>query len=254
MTAKALLLSITNDPTVAPTVAIIVAFVVAGCLESRRSQLHTSAQHARWISNIMLAVINYGLIGFGMQTIFVAYAQLVPAAFSIWTNSALGFIAAFLVMDLLHYWLHRMFHASSFLWRLHSVHHSDRDLDVSTTFRHHPIEFALLSGVIFTAQTVLAVSTVPTIAYAVIAGTLSVIGHANLRLPSAAAWTIGSVILTPDFHALHHSTDPKLHHRNFGSVLTIWDRMFGTYRAPESIPLRRIVFGIGSGDDLSVAQ
>lgn len=254
MTVKAVLLSITNDLTVAPTVAVVVAFVVAGCLESRRSQVRSVAQHTRWIANIVLAVINYGLISFGMQTIFITYAQLAPSIASIWMDGALGAIAAFLAMDLLHYWLHRWFHASSILWRLHSVHHSDLDLDVSTTFRHHPIEFALLSGVIFTAQAILAVPPVATMAYAVIAGTLSVIGHANLRLPRAAGRAIGSVILTPDFHALHHSTDPHLHHRNFGSVLTIWDRMFGTYREPESLPLGRIVFGIGSGEDLSVAQ
>jgi sterol desaturase/sphingolipid hydroxylase (fatty acid hydroxylase superfamily) len=239
---------IRSDPTVASTLILIITFVLAGFLESRRGHLPSSAQRSRWIMNLALAGINYGLIGFAIQMMSMSDRGVTHLlTWVTWPDGLLGTLAAFLVLDLMRYGLHRLCHVNRLLWRLHSVHHSDVDLDVSTTFRHHPAEFALLSGLIITAQAALGVPIAATVAYAIIADTLAVIGHANLRAPRALAATIGHLIVFPNFHAVHHSADPELHHRNFGAVLTLWDRMFRTFREPEPSLAEGIVLGLPRG-------
>lgn len=153
-----------------------------------------------------------------------------------------AFIAAFLFLDLVIYLQHRLFHRRTLLWRLHRVHHADEELDVTTGSRFHPVEI-LLSMLIKMAA--VAVSGAPPAAVAAfelaLAGT-SLFNHANIRLPSRLDAMLRLLVVTPDYHRVHHSVERDETDSNFGFNLPWWDRLLGTYRAQprgahETMPL-----------------
>lgn len=131
------------------------------------------------------------------------------------------------------YWVHRTMHAAPLLWRVHRVHHADSAVDVSTSFRNHPLELlatlpvsalvVLLTGasasVVVAAQTVLAAA--------------ALWQHADLALPSRLERALASIIVTPRVHRLHHSPERATHDSNYGELITLWDRLFGTFNPSE---------------------
>lgn len=117
------------------------------------------------------------------------------------------------------------------LWRLHRMHHSDRDYDVTTGSRFHPLSI-LVSSLIKTALILL---TGPTALAVVVAEVLlnacAMFNHSNVRIPSAFDRILRLIVVTPDMHRVHHSIDNHEHNSNFGFNFPWWDRLFGTYLA-----------------------
>jgi sterol desaturase/sphingolipid hydroxylase (fatty acid hydroxylase superfamily) len=131
------------------------------------------------------------------------------------------------------YWLHRACHRVPWLWRWHRVHHSDAAVDVSTGFRNHPVEalfaIALASAVVFAlAPSVSAVIAVDTILLIT-----AFWQHTDIALPRGLSRAVEWVVVTPDFHRIHHSPDRADFDTNYGDITTIWDRLFGSLRSPE---------------------
>jgi sterol desaturase/sphingolipid hydroxylase (fatty acid hydroxylase superfamily) len=192
----------------------------------------------RWTINAALYLIS----------VLIA-AVLVPDQWSLgfgtipWVELTLGPVSAValgvLALDLLYYALHRQQHASAFLWRLHLVHHSDLDVDVTTAVRHHPGE-TLVNCVALGAVTVILGIPAGTIAlYAAFALAVQMLQHANVAWPAWAEQLARLVIVTPGLHRRHHSNERDVSDTNFGLVFSIWDRLFG------SLDLRSPVAGFG---------
>jgi sterol desaturase/sphingolipid hydroxylase (fatty acid hydroxylase superfamily) len=141
---------------------------------------------------------------------------------------------AVVLLDMLQYWIHWSFHHIQWLWRVHRVHHSDPDYDVSTAGRFHPLEVLYSQGVRLGAIALLA----PPAAAVFIAEILSVIlnlsAHANASLPPRSEKLLRSVFITPDLHRIHHSRNATEQQRNLGQTFPWWDRSFGTYAARAS--------------------
>lgn len=141
---------------------------------------------------------------------------------------ALGVLA----LDLLGYALHRVYHRSALLWRVHRVHHSDPDLDVSTAYRFHPLEVGLttLAGVGVTVA--LGVPPEAATLYYALLSPWSMVQHAALPWPAVggARW----VLATPAVHRVHHARHLPETDTNFGAVLSVWDRLFGTWHPPRA--------------------
>jgi sterol desaturase/sphingolipid hydroxylase (fatty acid hydroxylase superfamily) len=154
-----------------------------------------------------------------------------------------------LVLTLVSYWLHRMFHELEFLWRVHQLHHSDDALDISTTFRAHPLEG--LAGILVGFPVVSALGPPPWIIIAVqtTAFVAGMFHHANVRLPEGFSRKLERVLVTPAMHMIHHVPDRVFHDSNYGGLLTIWDKVFGTYRPGFSSapPLPGLDDGITTG-------
>jgi sterol desaturase/sphingolipid hydroxylase (fatty acid hydroxylase superfamily) len=144
--------------------------------------------------------------------------------------TGLDIVLSAVVLDLAIYLQHRLFHAVPALWRLHRVHHTDPELDVTTGFRFHPVEMLLSVG--FKAGVVLLLGppVVAVVLFEVLLNAGSLFGHANLRLPAAIDELLRAVLVTPDMHRVHHSADPTETDTNFGFTLSWWDRLLGTYR------------------------
>jgi sterol desaturase/sphingolipid hydroxylase (fatty acid hydroxylase superfamily) len=138
------------------------------------------------------------------------------------------FFAGILALDLVRYAAHFAFHAVGPLWRIHSIHHSDVDFDITTGLRHHPLEVILMAAAEFAAIALFAIppSAVFVLSCVVIAHAL--FSHANISLPPALDRVLRMVIITPQFHEVHHSIDFNEQTANLGNVSPWWDRLFGT--------------------------
>src|SRR4029077_21001057 len=116
------------------------------------------------------------------------------------------------------------------LWHLHLVHHSDPEIDATTTFRHHPAE-AIFNGVVAGAVVlVMGFSPAEVVAYTWVAFVIELFAHANLSLPPRLSAILGRLIVTPEFHQIHHSRQNAEANTNFGQAFSIWDTLFGTAR------------------------
>jgi sterol desaturase/sphingolipid hydroxylase (fatty acid hydroxylase superfamily) len=117
------------------------------------------------------------------------------------------------------------------LWRLHRVHHSDLDFDTTTGVRFHPLE--ILLSMIYKALLVAALGApaVSAVAFEILLNASSLFTHGNVRLPSALDKAIKLVLVTPDMHRVHHSVRRDETDSNYGFNLSVWDRLFRSYRA-----------------------
>lgn len=136
--------------------------------------------------------------------------------------------------DFLLYWTHRIFHGNS-LWRFHAVHHSAEEIDWTTAYRFHPVNLWL--GSFLVAAIMLYLGIAPTVLLFLVAfdTTTAAFVHANLN------WTLGPlkyVVATPVFHRWHHTPLTDAGNCNFGSLLALWDVLFGTFRMPDDLPSR----------------
>ncbi|WP_414718458.1 sterol desaturase family protein [Thiothrix winogradskyi] len=140
-------------------------------------------------------------------------------------------LIAIVVLDFTIWAQHVMFHAIPTLWRLHRMHHADLDIDVTTGLRFHPLEILLSFGIKATVIVALGVPAVAVLLFEIILSSLAMFNHSNVRMPLAVDRVLRLLIVTPDFHRVHHSWYPHETNSNFGFNLSVWDRMMGTYRA-----------------------
>jgi sterol desaturase/sphingolipid hydroxylase (fatty acid hydroxylase superfamily) len=234
--------------------AIAPAFVLiaAGWLEMVRGwrPLSTSTT-GRWIANLSLFSLSFGL-GYVVAP-FVA-AAVSMADLHLGLAERLGgavprIAAAILGLDLLDYGLHRASHRIAVLWRVHQPHHSDVDLDVTTALRHHPFEAAITSVVLGGGAALLGFAPREIAIYGAVALSVQLVAHANVALPRRLTDVVAPVLVTPDFHRLHHSRRRIEADANYGQVFSFWDRLLGTRRMGEA---RDVAFGVdGHGEAAS---
>ena len=146
----------------------------------------------------------------------------------------LAVLLAMVMMDFLIWGQHVVLHLWPPLWRLHRVHHSDPHLDVATALRFHPGEIVLSLVYKGAIVALLGVPPVAAFWFEVILNGFAQFNHANWRLPLWADRMLRLVVVTPDFHRVHHSVDQAESDRNFGFCLSIWDRIFRFYTAQPS--------------------
>ena len=135
-----------------------------------------------------------------------------------------------LILDLLVYFLHRAFHAQPALWRLHRVHHSDRDLDVSSASRFHIGEVMVSAVSKFSAVQLLGISPAGLVSFEVVMLLASQFEHSNVRLPAALERALWRILVPPAMHRIHHHPLRAATDSNFGTLVSVWDRAFATLR------------------------
>lgn len=203
---------------------------------ARPRRARTLPRWLRWSNTLALAALGTLLVRLLLPVLAVGLAVWAEAegwgllnilAVPGW----LAIIASLLLLDLIIYAQHRVFHAVPALWRLHRVHHADTDLDVVTGLRFHPLEIFLSMGIKLAAVAALGAPPVAVLLFEVILNACALFNHANLRLPASVDRTVRWVLVTPDMHRVHHSTRREETDSNFGFSLSWWDRLLGTYRA-----------------------
>jgi sterol desaturase/sphingolipid hydroxylase (fatty acid hydroxylase superfamily) len=214
-------------------VPIVVAMVLE-TLSPRRKAARPTA--LRWFHTAGLGLVNatIGWLTAATSALVVAAAAAergwgMLRALSL--PGPLAFVTGFLLLDLGVYLKHRANHAFPVLWQLHVVHHSDADMDVGTCLRHHPGDYVLDAFLTAAIVLVLGASADAVLAYLIVATVHNPLRHGNIALPSWLDATLRHVIVTPDWHRVHHSALERETNSNFGALFTWWDRMLGTYRA-----------------------
>lgn len=191
-----------------------------------------SSTRRRWTSNAILQVASSAVIAGAFQLTGIALAAAIQASRHGVLNRIsfpISFAIGFAALDLTNYVSHRIFHSVGLLWRIHKVHHTETDLDLTTGFRFHPLE-----GILSQACQLVVIALMGVPPSAVIFVSLAVVvqdffTHANLRFPETADRFLRWLIVTPAMHRVHHSDQMKEQNGNFATIFSVWDRLFGTY-------------------------
>jgi sterol desaturase/sphingolipid hydroxylase (fatty acid hydroxylase superfamily) len=195
-----------------------------------------------WLLGLLLAVFTFSppqTFRLELQSTFGVVLPSRPIA-----DQWLSFGAGFLLLDFLQYAVHRSQHAVPFLWRFHALHHSDPDVDVTTSVRHHPIEYLIATAVYWLAILVLGIPAVVVSSHAASVFAAAALTHGNISLPERLERLLRPVVITVDLHLVHHSIEFSRENWNYGAVLSIWDRLFGTYSQISRAQRERLVFGV----------
>ncbi|MEQ8559039.1 MAG: sterol desaturase family protein [Henriciella sp.] len=140
-------------------------------------------------------------------------------------------VFAFLILDLSVWGQHLAMHKVPFLWRMHRVHHSDPHIDVVTALRFHPAEILVSLGWKAAVVVAFGIPAWAAFLFEVALNAFAQFNHANWALPKRVDTVLRQLVVTPDMHRVHHSTDHMESNRNFGFCLSIWDRLFRLYKA-----------------------
>ena len=187
------------------------------------------------INTLVMAVLVGGLRAWVLQTSHGNPYSLVAL---LKLSGAGALIATLLLFDLWMYWWHRLLHRVPLLWRFHRMHHSDLAMDVTTTYRFHIgellISACLRCGVFY----IIGMNLTILLCYELIMTPVIAFHHSNFYLPTRLDRMYRCVFTSPWMHWLHHSDYQPETDSNFGTVLSCWDRLFGTYcmtDAPQQI-------------------
>lgn len=159
------------------------------------------------------------------------------------TNSLSLFLASFVLLDLGEYGYHLIMHKVKRLWMFHAVHHSDSVVDVSTTLREHPGENIVRLSITLLWVFITGTAFWMLMLRQIIQAITTLFAHMNYRLPDKLDTFVGFVFITPNLHQVHHHYKQPFTDCNYGDVLSIWDRLFGTFKR---MPADQLVFGVDS--------
>jgi sterol desaturase/sphingolipid hydroxylase (fatty acid hydroxylase superfamily) len=139
---------------------------------------------------------------------------------------------------------HLLMHKVPLLWRVHRVHHTDVELDVSTTVRFHPLEFPIGLAIGLPLVAALGLPGWVVLAYEILDAAVTVFSHGNVTLPAPLERALRYVLVTPSLHRIHHSVNPEESDSNFGAVFPVWDVVFGTFRTRVHATLPQMDLGV----------
>ena len=228
-------------------ISILLLMMSAEALFPRKDRVLGRAH--RWTSNLLLIVID----GVFVRLLFpiVAVGVAVIAAEKHWgLFNMLGlpiwleFALAVIILDMMIYWQHVASHHIPFLWAMHKVHHADRDIDVTTGSRFHPIEIGLSMLYKMALVVILGAPILAVIIFEIILNGCAMFNHSNVKLPLGFDRVLRRFIVTPDMHRVHHSTIAAETNSNYGFSLSLWDRVFGSYTAQPSNGHDGMVIGL----------
>ena len=189
----------------------------------------------RWVTNLGLVLIDSIAIRLVFPAALIGFASLFQlrgwGLFNLFGLPYLfNIVLGVLILDLAIYLQHVMFHSVPLLWRLHMVHHTDMDLDVTTGVRFHPIEILLSMGIKLAVVFLIGASSAAVLIFEVLLNGTSMFNHGNVRLPQNIDSIVRLLVVTPEMHRVHHSTIRWETNSNLGFNFPWWDRLFGTYR------------------------
>ncbi len=144
---------------------------------------------------------------------------------------------------------HLAMHRLPLFWRIHRVHHLDTALDVSTTVRFHPLEFTIALPLGLPLIVMIGFTPWMLALYELLDVAVTLVSHANLRIPAPVNRWLRYVIVTPDLHRVHHSARVEETNSNFSAVFPVWDLLFGTMRREPSDGREKLVIGLGDVRD-----
>lgn len=214
----------------------------------------TQSKPRRWLTNLALFAIDTLALRLLVPVVLVGMAALAETrgwglfnmlGWPAWLEVTLAILALDLALYLQHWATHRV----PLLWRMHRVHHVDRDFDITTAARFHPFEILLSMLYKLAIVTLLGAPVLAVFLFEVVFTMLTIFNHSNTRLPQRIEPAVRALIVTPDMHRVHHSVVERETNSNYGTMLSLWDRLFGTYRAEPEAGQEGVRIGLGEYQD-----
>jgi len=231
--AKTIAMTLIPSNTLAASAALL---VFAACMLLELIMPRRQADQGlawRWCNNFGLGLLTWYLSAGASIHVLITLTRWtslneVGLLRALNTGPICGFFVFLVCSELLSYWIHRAYHQFSWLWPIHAVHHSDTNVDVSTSYRHHPFEPILHLPFTASLALIMGIPTEVAVSYRLFDITARVFSHSNIRIPAIVERYLSYLILTPDFHRIHHCAEQKFANSNFGSLLPWFDYLFGT--------------------------
>jgi sterol desaturase/sphingolipid hydroxylase (fatty acid hydroxylase superfamily) len=212
-------------------------FAAVALAESRAPRRRLTAGKAgRWRANLALTLLDAAVVrlvfpllpaGLALLAASRGWGALNQLSLPLWPAVLLGV----LLLDLVIYLQPVLFHLHPLFWRLHGIHHTDLDIDVTTGLRFHPLEMVLSMLIKLAAVAALGLPALAVLVFEILLNGTSLFSHGNVRLPEDFDRRLRLLVVTPDMHRVHHSVIIRETNSNFGFNFPWWDRFFGTYRA-----------------------
>jgi sterol desaturase/sphingolipid hydroxylase (fatty acid hydroxylase superfamily) len=208
----------------------------------------------RWLNNLAITFLNSFLVRwlFPVAAIGTAYVSA-ERGWGVLNSVELPWpvetAAAVVVLDLAIYAQHVVFHLAPPLWRLHRMHHTDLDLDVTSGARFHPVEILLSMLIKMGVVAAIGASAFSVLAFEILLNATSMFNHSNVNMPAGLDRALRLFIVTPDFHRVHHSVLIRETNSNYGFNLPWWDRLFRTYRAQPAKGHKDMRIGLANYQD-----
>jgi sterol desaturase/sphingolipid hydroxylase (fatty acid hydroxylase superfamily) len=232
------------------------ALVLFGLLERTAARRSAGPRMPRWSASFSITVLNIivlgALGGAGLGLLLAAdYAAstgrglLNDPAIPVWA----AFVLGLLVRSFASYLVHVANHKVPWMWRVHRLHHTDLEIDISTTARFHPLEFVYSTPIMLVVVLAFGIPPLAVIVFEIVDAGLAVFNHANFRLPAKLNRVLAWVLVTPDVHRVHHSVLSRETDSNFGVTVTWWDRICGTYRTRPTEELATMRLGLEECQD-----
>ena len=229
----------------------MVLFAVLAAFELRHPARQPGGrQSVRWAANLGLAFLGAFFIRFAFPAAAVGFGAFAQAhglgMLRLWNpDPTVAIVASIVMLDLAIYFQHIVFHFVPALWRFHRVHHADTEFDVTTAMRFHPIELLMSMAIKGLLICLIGPPVVAIMVFEVLLNASSLFTHANLRLPEKLDRLLRLAIVTPDMHRIHHSIERAETNSNFGFNISVWDRLFGTYRREAKLDQASMPLGVG---------
>jgi sterol desaturase/sphingolipid hydroxylase (fatty acid hydroxylase superfamily) len=215
----------------------------------------TVKKSLRWFGNMSVHLLNgavsrlaFPLLPVGMAILWAqkgwGLLNIAPLP------EAAAIILSIPALDLVVYAQHVLFHRIHFLWRLHRMHHTDMDLDLTSALRFHPLEIVISLLIKMAAVAVLGPPALAVLIFEVLLNGMAMFNHGNLRIPARPDTLLRGIVVTPDMHRVHHSVLLGESNRNFGFNLSWWDRLFRTYQAQPAAGHEGMTIGLTGFRDI----
>ncbi len=217
---------------VVPTVGLTVLWIVESMRQDIAARPNRLVHGSR---NVALTLLNALVIGlcFGTLTVSVSAqsTEKERGLLYLLPLSALGqVIVGVLLLDVWTWAWHHCNHRIPWLWKFHRVHHSDDAMDVTTAARFHVGELALSALIKLPFIAAFGIGPITLLIHETLLVSISQFHHAAISLGPLDR-VLRLILVTPQMHQIHHSRDRVETNSNYASILSVWDRLFGTYRS-----------------------
>jgi sterol desaturase/sphingolipid hydroxylase (fatty acid hydroxylase superfamily) len=221
-----------------PIILFVVVFGVLAILETRFAGYKEKIPRLlRWPNHFLLIAFNTLLFRV-MLPGFCLWAAMSAAGHRFglfnWVKVPItfGIIFTIIFLDWVFYYLHRVYHAVPWMWKIHRVHHTDLEVDISTGLRFHPIEIFITTMVEASVVYLLGAPVYGVFLFSLWLEVSTLFNHSNIFIPAVLEKIIRWVVITPYMHRVHHSSNPTETNTNFGFNFSWWDRILMTYHKP----------------------
>ena len=246
-----------NEFTLRLAAFVVVFFAIAmwEWISPKRKRLKSLT--TRWVNNLCLTIINTLVIRifFPMAAIGIALVineQQIGLLNLIEMHPIAAVTLSVILLDCAIYWQHRLMHKFPLLWRIHRAHHADPEIDVTTGLRFHPFEIAISMIYKILIITLLGAPVLAVLIFELLLNAGSLFNHGNINLNGKIDTALRRLIVTPDMHRIHHSTDTIESNRNFGFALSCWDHLFRSYQSIPHVAHEEMPIGLDEYRDAHI--